>query len=75
MLQNLEETSHNTADSALGPALQRDTALVMGEAKETQSGLCRGTALRITQGCPSWAQRWKRHTQNAVEAPSCSADG
>lgn len=45
MLQNLEETSHNTADSALGPALQCDTALVMGEAKETQSGLCRGTKL------------------------------
>lgn len=41
---------HNTADSVLRPILQSNTVLVMGEAKETQSSLCRGIALQITQG-------------------------
>lgn len=50
MLQNLEESSYNTADCALRPILQPDTVLVMGEAEETQSSLCRGVTLQITQG-------------------------
>lgn len=52
MLQNLKEITYNTADSALRPILQPDTALVMGEAKEAQSSLCRGIMLQMTQGEP-----------------------
>lgn len=50
MLQNLEKTLHNTADSTFRPILQHDTVLVMGEAKETQSSLCRGIVLQTAQG-------------------------
>lgn len=50
MLQNLQEISYNTADSAVRPILQPDRVLVMGEAKDTQSSLCRGITLQITQG-------------------------
>lgn len=50
MVKNLEETSHNTADSTLRPILQCDTVLVMGEAKETQSSLRRGIVLQTAQG-------------------------
>lgn len=49
MFQILQEMPYNTADRALRPIMQPDTVLVMGEAKETQSSLCRSITLQITQ--------------------------
>lgn len=46
MLQNLEKITYNTADSAPRQILQLDIMLVMGEAKETHSSLCRGITLQ-----------------------------